>query len=94
MNGLGLMWVKAIGTPTIANCRDVGRALQSYLDGEVDETTKRRIARHLDVCRRCGMDAATYRQMKEALRRRAGQLDHSTVERLRAFAEDLAAAPP
>ncbi len=89
MNGLRLMWVKMFGTPTVANCREVGQALQSYLDGEFDEVTARRIARHLAVCRRCGMNAAMYRQMKEALRRRSGELDPSAVARLRAFAQDL-----
>ena len=42
------------------NCMQVGRRLQRYLDGDVDDLTARRIMRHLEDCRRCGMEAATY----------------------------------
>lgn len=94
MNGIGLVWVKRFGTPTMASCREVARTLQHYLDGEVDPITARRTAGHLEVCRRCGMDAATYRELREALRRGLGALDPSAVARLRAFAEHLAQGPP
>jgi anti-sigma factor RsiW len=70
------------------NCRQVGRRLQRYLDGDLDELTTRRIIRHLDDCRRCGMEAAAYAAIKASLARR-GHVDAAAVARLREFAERL-----
>ncbi len=72
-----------------ATCREVARVLQSYLDGEVDDLTARRVARHLEVCRRCGLEASAYAEIKRAMRKR-GALDQVMVQRLRAFAEEVA----
>ena len=41
-------------------CRRVGEKLQAYLDGEVDDLSNRRIAHHLEDCRRCGMELDVY----------------------------------
>lgn len=71
-------------------CKEVGRVLQSYLDGELDELLARRVARHLEVCRRCGMSAETYAEIQRALRRSAGSPPEDAVGRLRAFGEQLA----
>lgn len=71
-----------------ARCREVGRVLQRYLDGEVDDLTARRVARHLEDCLRCGMAAETYAEIKRSLARR-GEVDHETVGRLKAFGEHL-----
>ncbi len=73
-----------------ARCREVGRVLQSYLDGEVDDLTARRVARHLENCLRCGMAAETYAEIKRALARQGG-VDLETVSRLKAFGERLVA---
>jgi anti-sigma factor RsiW len=70
------------------NCRQVGRRLQRYLDGDLDELTARRIIHHLDHCRRCGMEAAVYTQIKASLARR-GDVDAATIARLREFGERL-----
>jgi anti-sigma factor RsiW len=70
------------------NCMQVGRRLQRYLDGEIDEVTARRIMRHLEDCRRCGMEAAAYAAIKASLARR-GEVPDETVERLREFGERL-----
>jgi anti-sigma factor RsiW len=83
------MW----GTKEMASCMKVMRVLQSYLDGHTDEVTARRVASHLEACRRCGLEAATYRELKASLARRASQVDADTVERLRAFGQALAAPP-
>lgn len=45
------------------NCMQVGRRLQRYLDGDIDDLTARRIMLHLEDCRRCGMEAATYTEI-------------------------------
>ena len=71
------------------NCHQVGRRLQRYLDGELDELTARRIMRHLEDCRRCGMEAATYTEIKASLARRGEQLPDDTLARLRSFGEHL-----
>jgi anti-sigma factor RsiW len=83
------MW----GTKEMASCMKVMRVLQSYLDGHTDEVTTRRVANHLEACRRCGLDAATYRELKASLARRTPQVDADTIERLRAFGRDLAVRP-
>jgi anti-sigma factor RsiW len=70
-------------------CKEVGRLLQSYLDGEIDELRARQVARHLEDCRRCGMSAETYVEIKQALRRSAGPVPDEAVARLRAFGEQL-----
>jgi anti-sigma factor RsiW len=71
-------------------CREVGKVLQSYLDGELDEVLARRVTRHLEMCRRCGMSVETYVAIKQALRRSAGSPSQDALERLRAFGEQLA----
>jgi anti-sigma factor RsiW len=70
-------------------CREVGRVLQSYLDGELDQLLAHRVVRHLDMCRRCGMAAETYTEIKHALQRSAGSPPPGTIARLRAFGEQL-----
>lgn len=77
----------------VASCREVGRVLQSYLDGYVDEVTLQRIRRHLDACRRCGLEAEIYSELKRSLTRRAGPVDPSTVARLVAFGRSLTDDP-
>jgi anti-sigma factor (TIGR02949 family) len=72
------------------NCMQVGRALQSYLDDEIDDFTARRIAAHLEDCRRCGMEADAYTELKRALNRRADRIDHAPMDRLRDFSRRLA----
>ncbi|MGH3437661.1 MAG: zf-HC2 domain-containing protein [Sciscionella sp.] len=77
-----------------ANCLQVARLLQSYLDGAVDdETTTLRIAAHLEDCRRCGLKAETYQAIKDALAHRE-TTPPDAVTRLRAFGESLLTAEP
>lgn len=76
----------------MARCLRVSRALQRYLDGQTTATTTARIAEHLEQCRRCGLQADTYRAIKEALR--AGPdaaVDPDTLARLREFSATLSA---
>ena len=78
----------------MASCMQVMRVLQSYLDGQADEVTARRVSKHLEACRRCGLEAATYREIKAALARRAAPLDGASLERLRTFGSSLARTGP
>ncbi|MGH9138576.1 MAG: zf-HC2 domain-containing protein [Acidimicrobiales bacterium] len=70
------------------NCRQVGKRLQRYLDGDIDELTARRILHHLEDCRRCGLEAAAYAAIKASLARR-GEVADDAVARLREFGERL-----
>ena len=85
---------RILGSKEMASCMQVMRVLQSYLDGQTDEVTARRVSRHLEACRRCGLEAATYREIKAALARRADPLDSASLERLRDFGSSLARAGP
>ncbi len=76
-----------------SRCLRVTRVLQSYLDGEVDEVTSAIVAKHLEQCRRCGLEASTYRAIKSAITEAGPDVapaDAEAAERLRRFAEDLA----
>ncbi|MFN2503452.1 MAG: anti-sigma factor [Acidimicrobiales bacterium] len=77
-----------------ASCREVSRALQAYLDGHIDEVTARRVARHLEACRRCGLEADVYTRIKEAVSRMDRDLSSLPVARLRDFAQRLAEEGP
>lgn len=75
-------------------CHEVGRVLQTYLDGELDQSSVAKVAAHLEHCRRCGMEANTYARIKGALTRvgREGWIhpeDRLSIERLRRFADGL-----
>jgi anti-sigma factor RsiW len=87
-------WRRLRGNREVASCMEVGRVLQSYLDGQVDELTARRVGRHLEMCRRCGLEATTYAQIKTALARRGGDVDPKAVARLQAFGKELLASDP
>lgn len=72
-----------------ASCREVARFLQLYLDGQLEEVRARRVNRHLERCRRCGMEARTYEAIKEAVARRKPDLDESSLERVRNFGRQI-----
>lgn len=74
-------------------CLHVGPRLQSYLDGECDPATVRRVVAHLEYCRKCGLELAAYREIKRALATR-GQPADDAVARLRDFGRRLAGAGP
>lgn len=71
------------------DCRAVGRLLQAFLDGEVDDPRGVTVAEHLDACLACGLEADTYRWLKAAVGGLAPADDPRQVERIRHFAEAL-----
>lgn len=74
----------------VLDCREVGRQLQAYLDGESDEARARLVALHLEECRRCGLEAETYAEIKRSLGQMSAPAAGEALERLRAFGERLA----
>ena len=76
--------------PEMARCYRTSRALQRYLDGEADDLTAARVAEHLEECRRCGLQARTYRAIAQALRSGSRDVDELALRRLHAFSRSLA----
>lgn len=72
-----------------ARCMATMRVLQRYLDGTLDDTSARRVTTHLEACRRCGLEAEVYQQIKVALGDHNRRIDPQTIERLRRFGEQL-----
>ena len=78
-----------------SECHQTARALQAYLDGEVDPPTATAVAEHLEICRRCGLEVRTYEAIKAAIAATghatatADPADQAAVERLRALAQRL-----
>ncbi len=71
------------------DCREVARVLQTYLDAELDQQTARKISHHLEDCRRCGLEASIYRELKQRLSDLGRPIDPEIVERLRVFVDQL-----
>lgn len=74
-----------------ARCIEVGRLIQGYLDGALDADARAKVAQHLEACRRCGLTADDYRRLETALNEAPAPLPAEPLQRLRAFAAELAA---
>jgi len=72
------------------NCREVGRRLQTYLDGELDESRIDAIKEHLDACADCGLEADVFTRIKADLNSAAPSPDSAALQRLREFTERIA----
>lgn len=84
---------------TMRRCHQVAKVLQDYLDGETDPRTAQRVHDHLDECRRCGLEATTYRAIKTAIPAALAHgdvtaVDPAALERLRDFTADLVRDEP
>ena len=86
-------WIRRWRAPE-ATCAEVAQVLQTYLDGQLDDLSARRVRRHLEKCRRCGLEFETYEAIKEAIARRAERIDPDALDRLRKFGERLAENGP
>ena len=85
---IGMPWRRRTADQRLLDCKQVARVLQAYLNGDLDGFDAWRVTTHLEACRRCGLEAATIRQIKRALAGRY-QPAPETVARLRAFCENL-----
>jgi anti-sigma factor RsiW len=74
-------------------CMRVRPLLQSFLDGELDDAQRQRVAAHLEACRRCGLAAATYASLKRRLSGFSEPADPDAIARLTDFVDRLADAP-
>ena len=73
------------------DCREVGKVLQTFLDGELDDADAELVAAHLDECRHCGLESAAYDRIKAALAQPMPEgADPEAIERLRQFGRQLA----
>lgn len=70
-------------------CRRVKPLLQSYLDGYLSPEDAVRVSAHLDACRRCGLAAQTFLEIKAGLARLAEEPDQQAVQRLEQFVDEL-----
>ncbi|CAN5752532.1 hypothetical protein BH24ACT5_BH24ACT5_25440 [soil metagenome] len=89
-------WSRLFGRrPPALDCHAVGEVLQHYLDGldghdgPIEPERAERIEAHLEVCRLCGLEAATYRRIKQSLAARRADVPPDAVARLRDFAAHL-----
>ena len=73
------------------SCPQVQALVQSYLDGELTGPDVDKLTAHLHRCRRCGIEADTYRRIKAAL---SAPPPPASVERLRDFALTIPGRPP
>lgn len=87
-------WLRWRREQNAASCAEVAAVLQQFLDGHVDDVTTQRVRRHLDACRRCGLEAETYTAIKDALARRRPPTEDDAVHRLREFGRDLGELEP
>jgi anti-sigma factor RsiW len=71
-------------------CAEVGELLQHYLDAELDDRRSRRLADHLEDCRRCGLEADTYERIKHSLAQSQPAVPSDSLARLREFGARIA----
>lgn len=87
-------WLRRRAAMRGMSCEQVASSLQSYLDGQVDDLTARRVRDHLEMCRVCGLEAETYTAIKEAIARRGTPVEREVLERLERFGRRLADEGP
>lgn len=83
-------WTRLVGSRDVAGCRQAAELLQAALDDEIDASSRDRVLRHLEACRRCGLEADTYR----AIRTHIGEQyqyppDEAAIADLEAFGRHL-----
>lgn len=85
-------WFRRVGTGDIS-CREVGRVLQAYLDGYVEQPEAAQLDAHFAHCRDCGLEIEVYRELKQSLRRTGPEVPPDVMDRLRSFAAELRTRP-
>lgn len=75
--------------PPDADCREVARVLQSFLDGELGPEDGETVAAHLAVCEHCNIESATIDAVRDTIRAQRPDLDVDDLSRLEAFVADI-----
>lgn len=75
--------------PWRPECRRVARVLQAFLDGELGPDQTDLVLDHLRHCRRCGMDAHVYAEIKRSLHALDSPRSPQAIHRLSTYAADL-----
>jgi len=70
-------------------CHRTRQVLQSWLDGELGKDDAARVAAHLQLCERCGIEADLYRQVKDTLASLRVPPDPTVVARLDRFVQAI-----
>jgi hypothetical protein len=78
----------------VRRCRETEQLLQDFMDGELDVHETKYLLAHLEACRRCGLKATTYRDIKESLVRQRRALSSDTRAQLHTFLDELDAEQP
>ncbi|MGI9595299.1 MAG: zf-HC2 domain-containing protein [Acidimicrobiales bacterium] len=74
------------------SCEEIMAVLQSYLDGEIDAETARKVAGHLDDCTECDRESQVYQTIKASLASRRREVDPEILAALRLFGQQLESA--
>lgn len=80
---------KLFGRNKGLNCGDVMEVLQSYLDGETDVETARKVAEHLGECEDCDLESKVYLDIKTSLVSRTDTVDPVVMSALQDFSNRL-----
>ena len=72
------------------SCHQVLEVLQSYIDGETDAETARKVAAHLDGCGICDHESEVYEKIKASLASRRRPVDPDVMSSLSLFGQRLA----
>ena len=67
------------------SCSDVLKVIQSYIDGEIDAETARKVAAHLEHCHPCADEELIYGRIKASLARRRRHVDMDVLDQLMSF---------
>ena len=73
-------------------CRELGKVLQSYLDGDIEPDFADKLAAHLKDCRKCGLAEETYQRIKDSLAAKMPEVDPEAIARLRQFGNELSSS--
>lgn len=74
------------------SCEEIMEVLQSYLDGEIDAETAKKVAGHLEDCTECDRESQVYKSIKSSLATRRRDVDPEILSALRQFGQQLEAA--
>lgn len=88
-----MSWWRCCPPGNRLSCLKALPLLQSFIDGELDADAAARVARHLENCRRCGLEMAIYRELQDSLRKQI-HVPEAALARLDQFVHSLEGGQP